>query len=629
MACLGAAAIAVLATAPVASASASASPPTTGAAFTSVNEAVDGTGHCKNGNPSTNCNIYDGKQWVWMSGGPATAYAGDGSYFFAVLEPGGQADPNDGAAKNLSDDYDAYTNRSYTVSGGVVSYAGSHGFSANKIRLADYADTPSSGGVYILATCSLASGHPVNASQCKYDAFKVSLGPDTPSIIAAKPLTVTKDAAGAYDNRYAWTIDKAADKTLVKQIGGTTTFTYTVTVTRDGGTISAVKVTGTITVTNPNTDQALPPVPVSGVNVSDALSDGTQCSVANGSGATLSAFETTLGYVCTLSSLPQVALSNTVTATWPDQLLSNGNLLSAGSADFTFSGPSGNGIVFTEDTIDECVDVADSVGGNLGTACGSPNPRGFTYASTVPVPANGCESWPNTAGFTTNDTKSTGSASKSVTVCGPAKTGALTIGFWKGPNGNSLISGYCRDTSANSLAAYLSSLGGAPATGPFADAAGKSCRQLVTYVNGIIGGASATNMNTMLRAQMLATALDVYFSNPTQGWTTTAVGKAKPPSNFFTAGSVGGFSMDTTAVCSMVDNLSTGTAVCQNNTPSTNGVTAGAVPSSPMTVQAILTSLSTSPSPYSGGAWYAGNRTKQEIAKNVFDQINNRLAFAA
>jgi hypothetical protein len=33
-----------------------------GAGFTTVNEAVDGSGHCENGNPGANCNLYDGKQ---------------------------------------------------------------------------------------------------------------------------------------------------------------------------------------------------------------------------------------------------------------------------------------------------------------------------------------------------------------------------------------------------------------------------------------------------------------------------------------------------------------------------------------------------------------------------------------
>src|SRR6185436_13613296 len=100
---------------------------------------------------------------------------------FAVLSPGGQADPNDGATNNLSDVSptsgtgagDAYSNRTFSVSGATVTYGGTHTFDSNKIRLMGYDDTTNPGGVYILAICSLADGYPVNASDCKYDAFKV------------------------------------------------------------------------------------------------------------------------------------------------------------------------------------------------------------------------------------------------------------------------------------------------------------------------------------------------------------------------------------------------------------------------------------------------------------------------
>src|ERR1051325_11296621 len=187
---------------------ASANTPVTGAAFTTVNEGVDGMGHCKNGNPDNNCNIYDGKEFVWLNGGPATAYVGDGDYFFAVLVPGGQADPNDGTAKNLSDDFDAYTNRTFSVSGGTVSYSGSHTFDSNKIRLADYADTSNPGGVYILAICSLADGYPVTPSSCKYDAFKIQ-EEGAPSSF---PLVPTKDANGAYTTTWIWDVAKSVDQ---------------------------------------------------------------------------------------------------------------------------------------------------------------------------------------------------------------------------------------------------------------------------------------------------------------------------------------------------------------------------------------------------------------------------------
>ena len=159
-----------------------------GAAFTTVNEAVDGTGHCANGNPQVNCNIYDGKQFVWLNGGPAASTLGpNGKYFFAVLAPGGQNNPNDGSAKNLSDKYGAYTDRTFTVKAGKLSaYSGGHWGDSGKhalasannkpplVRLFPFADTSNAGGVYIVAVCSLANGYPVAAKDCKYDQFKVT-----------------------------------------------------------------------------------------------------------------------------------------------------------------------------------------------------------------------------------------------------------------------------------------------------------------------------------------------------------------------------------------------------------------------------------------------------------------------
>jgi hypothetical protein len=602
---------------------ASANTPVSGAAFTTVNESVDGSDHCKNGNPNVNCNIYDGKQYVWLNGGPSVAYVGDGDYFFAVLEPGGQADPNDGGANNLSDNYDAYTNRTFTVSGGVVSYGGSHDNDSNKIRLMPYADTSNPGGVYILAICSLADTYPVNPSDCKYDAFKIQEG----EVVFASDLSITKDAAGSYDNTFAWTIGKDVDKTLVKQVGGSATFNYTVTVSHDAGTVGNVAVSGGIQVFNPNVDSNSATVPVDIDSVTDQLSDSTACSVTGGGAQTLSLFETDFAYSCSLSGLPQGQLDNTAAVTWPSQFLSNGSFLDGNSADFTFSD-----IPFSENTIDECVAVTDSYAGTLGTVCdGDANPSTFTYQRIVSVPASGCQSYDNTATFTTNDTGATDSASQTVTVCGPANNSALTIGFWKNTNGNSLIQNYCAPAGKTSLATYLSSLGGG--SGPFSDAAGKSCSQLVTYVNNIIKGANSTNMNTMLKAQMLATALDVYFSDPNLGYTSTSLNKTKPPSNFLTHGALGGFNMDMTAICPMIDNTTAGTATCKNNMPSTNAFASGAVPSAAMTVQAILTYAATTPSPFNGSTsnsiWYGGNRTLEEVLKNIFDQINNNDAFAA
>jgi hypothetical protein len=172
-----------------------------GAAFTTFNPWVDGLFKdvCKNS--IINCNIYGMKQDVWLNGGPAANGLGpDGQYFFAVLVPGGQPNPNDGGLKNLSDDYDKYTNRTFTVTDGEVSaYTGDHWLDSGNfldpnrqychdkrgclpdkkpplIRLFPYADTTNPGGVYILAICYIGqdgSGYPVAPRDCKYDAFKV------------------------------------------------------------------------------------------------------------------------------------------------------------------------------------------------------------------------------------------------------------------------------------------------------------------------------------------------------------------------------------------------------------------------------------------------------------------------
>jgi hypothetical protein len=566
--------------------------PVTGAAFTTVNESVDGTGHCQNGNPTVNCNIYDGKQYVWLDGGPATASVGDGTYFFAVLDPGGQADPNDGAPQNLSDAFDAYTNRTFSVSNGVVSYTGTHDLSGNEIRLADYADTSNPGGVYILAVCSLANGYPVAASSCKYDAFKVTSG--TTQVAPGLPLSVEKDASGAYQDRFTWSIGKSVDKTVVHQVGGTATFNYTVSVAHDSGTVSGVTVSGTITVTDPNVDSGNATLPVDIAGVTDQLSDGTTCSVTGGGASTLTGFTTQFPYTCDLAALPTGELDNTVTVTWPGQFLSDGALLDAGSADFTF-----DGIGFTPTLVDGCANVTDSVQGSLGAVCSNdPSPTTFTYSRSIPVPQYGCLTYPNTATFSTSTTGATASASQSVQVCGPAHTGALTMGFWQNKNGQAII-------------AHGASTGGVCNSGtwlrqyaPFGDlSATASCSAVASYVTNVINVATCSGTaqpcNAMLKAQMLATALDVYFSSPSLGG--NAIGAPAP---------IGGVAIA----------LNPGSGL-ENWSPAFGGA-----PS--MTVSQML-AYAASQSSTGGSTWYLNVKATQVLAKDAFDAINNQVAFAA
>lgn len=159
-----------------------------GAGFTTFDSTLEGCLDSKNG---VNCNNYEGKEYVYMSGGPVKAGVSDGSYYFAVLTPGSQNGGFiEGAEGNLSDETaggtagdggngDEQANRTFEVVGHeIVSYPGTHaeGESPNGkfiIGLAPFDDTDNPGGVYILAICQTGAEKP---SECKYDAFRIAAG---------------------------------------------------------------------------------------------------------------------------------------------------------------------------------------------------------------------------------------------------------------------------------------------------------------------------------------------------------------------------------------------------------------------------------------------------------------------
>jgi hypothetical protein len=470
-----------------------------GAAFTTVNEAVDGAGHCKNGNPAVNCNIYDGKQFVWLNGGPAAAALGDGTYFFAVLVPGGQPDPNDGGAKNLSDGANGrFDTRTFSVANGTISYPrppGTHHFDDNKIRLMPYDDTTNPGGVYIMAICSLAQGYPVNPSTCKYDAFKVREGE-----VAKEDLAVEKTAAGTFKRTFDWTVAKTVDgQPSVSYNAATKTLSYQVVYTKTGPTKSDFAVSGDITVTNPNAFD------VPGVNVSDTLNDAaaTSCQVADGkytdadglqrtvsaASGTLRAL-TTVDYAYSCSPADDTATENTATVAWTD--------FGSPNASAQASAP----VTWTATTVHDCVDVSDTntaSGAPSGRICGS---QTFLYTLTVTPDANRCTTVDNTAAFVAvDDSEHTRSSSASARVCAPIANG-FTLGFWSNKNGEAALNA-CPGGGMTPALAYLSSL-------YLVDGRGNDFNPTsYTQFKNWLLAADATNMSYMLSAQMAATALNV------------------------------------------------------------------------------------------------------------------------
>ena len=229
----------------------------------------------------------------------------------------------------------------------------------------------------------------------------------------------------------------------------------------------------------------------------------------------------------------------------------------------------------------------------------------YTYTDSYTVNETGgsCVTYPNVASITGGP-----SANASVTVCN-TKTGALTMGFWQNKNGQGIITSDASTGGVCNLDTWLGQYA------PFQDLSATPpapCSAVASYVFNIIKAANAagTSMNAMLKAQMLATALDVYFSTPGLGG--NLIGAAQP---------LGGVKINLTQVCNMVDG-SSGSGTCSgtsgNASAAFGGATSGTV--------SFLLSYAAAQSNADGSIWYAQNKAIQGLAKNTFDAINNQAA---
>jgi hypothetical protein len=620
------------------------------------------TGVCVNGpDPSVNCNIYSQKEDVFLSGSPTAASLDTGTYYFAVLDPGGQRDPNPAAPKVLSSD--ATLQREFTITDGAtgaISYSGTHTFDStnNKLSVFPYNDTSNPGGVYILAVCKISSDQgaytssvSVKPSDCKYDAFKVRSGGTTPP---AASLDVTKDAAPAYTVTYGWTIDKSVDACEITttntsgcSITGTTkTLNYTVAVTKDAGTASAWVVTGNIYLLNGG---SLAATSVSLADVVKQLDTSTtpatvgatdsnaSCSIDSGApdySTVASGASIAVPYTCTYSDAPQAASErNIATATYNDGV--NSGQTASGFADFLWADA-------TITKVHDSVTVSDLltstnpatlpsgfvVGSPVGDSVSGPISASttFHYSRTLTVPHN-CLTINNTASFA--DGTYTGSDSVSAKVCRtPPATGALTMGFWQNKNGQGIVLNYS-GTNCQALATWLKGFH------PFSDLTATTCGTspsltgksttapsgVVGYVYTVIKAATCTSTsktcNSMLKAQMLATALDVYFSDSiANGYGGNRINAPHP---------IGGITIDLQNICKMIDGTG-GTATCSGTYEDVSSAFGGATS---MTVLNMLLYQNTSdPAVDAGANWYGQVKATQVLAKDAFDAINNQVAFS-
>lgn len=410
-----------------------------------------------------------------------------------------------------------------------------------------------------------------------------------------KDLTVAATATTAFTRTYEWSLAKSVDRTRVAQIGGSALFRYEVSVAQTGWTDSAWTATGTITVHNPNaTGVAL-------TGVTATVDSGGSCTVTGDKTQTVAAGSdsSSLGYTCTYAVAPDpLAGTATVTVTWDAAAAGTPTGSAGGTAAVSFGEPT--------TLVNGTATVTDSVEGLLGTLTASataPAPSAvYEYARTIAVPTWDCAAYDNVA--TIVETERT--AGVTVEVCGPARTGALTIGFWQNRNGQGIISGGSAPSGVCASGTWLRGYA------PFQDlSSSASCTKVASYVAGVIkaANASGSSMNAMLKAQDLAVSLDIFFSDPALGG--NAISAPAP---------VGGIAVDLTTICAMTGGAG---SKCSGTFVDVSDFFGAQC----LTVNEIVALEAASSNP-GGGVWFGQVKRQQEIAKNVDDAIANQVVFA-
>jgi hypothetical protein len=240
-------------------------------------------------------------------------------------------------------------------------------------------------------------------------------------------LSVDKTAETAYDRKWNWTIEKSADQTSAELSEGEQFLVNYDVSLNAASSDSAWGVSGAISIYNPA------PIAATINSVEDVISPDiiadVICSVnfpyTLAAGATLECdYSADLSDTANLLNTANIVQQNydydyMMVATM------NGTNVYMATADVIFGEPL--------NMIDECVNVVDSVYGNLGMVCADEAPYTFEYALDLGTESVcGLNEYPNIATFTTVDTQTQDSDNWNVSVdviCDYSCT--LTQGYWK------------------------------------------------------------------------------------------------------------------------------------------------------------------------------------------------------
>jgi hypothetical protein len=416
----------------------------------------------------------------------------------------------------------------------------------------------------------------------------------------AADLVVSKDAFTSLTETYGWDSKKSVTPTNVNTTSSTVTAHYTVMATWSGPTPSGWTVSGHITVQNPNGFD------VTGVTITDAVG-AHDCSVTDANGGldeTVAADDSlVVPYSCSWATAPSSTGTNTATATWDKDAFGTPTGSAQGTADFDFADATVtpvNDSTTVQDTFNggsSATNIADvNVNGTYSNVASGVTPSynsgtqtfTFTYSRVLTVVPDACTTYPNTVALTGITDATPLDNSASVRVCGPV-AGGLTMGFWQNNNGQAIIKAGASTATVCNSGTWLRQYA------PFQDLSSTAtCAQVATYVYNIIKGGGTScggaNCNTLLKAQTLATALNVYFSDPT-----LSGNPIHAPSP------LGGVNVNLTSWSAAFG------STCES-------------------VSQMLTDAA-SHSNVGGSSWYGQVKATQVLAKSAFDAINNQVAF--
>ena len=221
----------------------------------------------------------------------------------------------------------------------------------------------------------------------------------TVSFVPCKDLVVAKSAAGSFARTYDWDVDKTAGAVTLSQSQGTATIPYTITAKRGAPVDTGFALTGSISVTNPNTAAVT-------ATILDTL-PGATCQVA-GSVTVPAGATVPVPYTCTFASKPSGPVVNHVELSWPRAGLLDGTV-GADAAPVSYTTPS--------TVVHGSVQVLDAFDGGQAASLGTCSQATCTYqlSKTVALPSTPtCNEVSNTAlvkdGSSTLDTSTVGSS---------------------------------------------------------------------------------------------------------------------------------------------------------------------------------------------------------------------------